>query len=128
MEERECPFCTRGTRELLGAKWYRHCLFRRFFGSEGHTLVVPRLHVGSVFELLRADLDDLWRLVADARSKLIERFSPAGFNIGINDGAAAGQTIPHAHVHLIPRYKDDVPDPRGGVRWIIPTKADYWTK
>jgi diadenosine tetraphosphate (Ap4A) HIT family hydrolase len=53
---------------------------------------------------------------------------PDGFNVGINDGAAAGQTIAHAHIHVIPRRKGDVPDPRGGVRWIIPEKAPYWDK
>jgi len=60
------------------------------------------------------------------REILIERFRPDGFNIGINDGAAAGQTVPHAHMHIIPRYLNDVPDPRGGIRWIIPAKARYW--
>jgi diadenosine tetraphosphate (Ap4A) HIT family hydrolase len=53
--------------------------------------------------------------------------APDGFNIGINDGAAAGQTIAHLHIHLIPRYRGDQPDPRGGVRWIFPDKADYWS-
>jgi len=54
------------------------------------------------------------------------KYSPAGFNIGINDGAAAGQTVMHLHIHLIPRYAGDMPDPRGGVRWIFPDKAVYW--
>lgn len=53
---------------------------------------------------------------------------PDGFNIGINDGAAAGQTVMHLHIHLIPRYDGDQPDPRGGVRWIFPDKAAYWDK
>jgi diadenosine tetraphosphate (Ap4A) HIT family hydrolase len=53
---------------------------------------------------------------------------PAGYNIGINDGAAAGQTVPHLHIHLIPRYAGDREDPRGGVRWILPEKADYWSR
>lgn len=57
---------------------------------------------------------------------LADEVSPAGFNIGINDGEAAGQTIPHGHIHIIPRYQGDVSDPRGGVRWIIPARAMYW--
>jgi diadenosine tetraphosphate (Ap4A) HIT family hydrolase len=57
---------------------------------------------------------------------LSQQLSPAGFNIGINDGEAAGQTVPHAHVHIIPRFPGDVPDPRGGVRWVIPDNAVYW--
>ena len=62
------------------------------------------------------------------RSELVERFHPDSFNVGVNDGPAAGQTIPHAHIHVIPRRTGDVPDARGGVRWVIPGKADYWTK
>jgi diadenosine tetraphosphate (Ap4A) HIT family hydrolase len=64
--------------------------------------------------------------VGIVRSKLIEEFKPDGINVGLNDGQAAGQTVPHAHVHVIPRFIGDVADPRGGVRWIIPTKAKYW--
>ncbi len=56
------------------------------------------------------------------------KFRPAGYNIGINDGAAAGQTVPHLHIHLIPRYAGDRDDPRGGVRWVLPDKAAYWSK
>lgn len=67
-------------------------------------------------------------LLAVAKSKVEVEFKPDGYNIGINDGAVAGQTIPHLHIHLIPRYRGDMPDPRGGVRWIIPDKADYWSK
>ena len=63
-----------------------------------------------------------------ARQQLQAEFGPAGYNIGINDGAAAGQTIGHLHMHLIPRCPGDRPDPRGGVRWVIPDKADYWTE
>ncbi len=66
-------------------------------------------------------------LLRHAKSVIEMEFKPDGYNIGINDGAAAGQTVPHLHIHLIPRYIGDRPDPRGGVRWIIPEKADYWS-
>jgi len=66
-------------------------------------------------------------LLRRAKTVLEMEFKPDGYNIGINDGAAAGQTVPHLHIHLIPRYIGDRPDPRGGVRWIIPEKADYWS-
>jgi len=62
-----------------------------------------------------------------AKAKLETRYKPDGYNIGINNGVAAGQTINHMHIHLIPRYTGDMPDPRGGVRWIMPDKADYWS-
>lgn len=66
-------------------------------------------------------------LLRSAKNVLQVEFKPDGYNIGINDGAAAGQTVPHLHIHLIPRYIGDSADPRGGVRWIIPEKADYWS-
>jgi diadenosine tetraphosphate (Ap4A) HIT family hydrolase len=94
--------------------------------SEGHALVVPRFPVISLFELDPDMQAAVWESVRLTREILEERYHPDGFNIGINDGQAAGQTIPHAHIHIIPRYKGDVPDPRGGIRLIIPEKAKYW--
>lgn len=69
----------------------------------------------------------MFGLVETAKQQLQVEFGPAGYNIGINDGAAAGQTVSHLHSHQIPRYPGDRPDPRGGIRWVIPEKADYWT-
>jgi diadenosine tetraphosphate (Ap4A) HIT family hydrolase len=66
-------------------------------------------------------------LLDEAKKRLTNELHPAGFNIGINDGAAAGQTVGHVHMHLIPRFTGDRHDPRGGVRWVLPEKADYWT-
>lgn len=95
--------------------------------SPGHTLVIPTRHIGSFFELDEAERAALLALLDRARGRLELEFKPDGYNIGINDGAAAGQTVPHLHIHLIPRYTGDRPDPRGGVRWIIPEKASYWS-
>jgi diadenosine tetraphosphate (Ap4A) HIT family hydrolase len=95
--------------------------------SLGHTLIIPKRHVGSFFELAADERAELLALLDKAKTVVDKEFSPQGYNIGINDGAAAGQTVPHLHIHLIPRYQGDRPDPRGGVRWIIPEKADYWT-
>ncbi|PIP84347.1 MAG: HIT family protein [Elusimicrobia bacterium CG_4_9_14_3_um_filter_62_55] len=94
--------------------------------SPGHTLIIPKRHVESLFTLTEAELSDIWRLVSAARQRITTERKPAGFNIGVNDGTPAGQTIPHAHVHLIPRYTGDQDDPRGGVRWIFPKQAKYW--
>lgn len=95
--------------------------------SPGHTLVIPRRHLASFFDATPAERASLLRLLDVAKARLDREFSPAGYNIGINDGPAAGQTVPHLHVHLIPRYAGDRDDPRGGVRWVIPEKADYWS-
>jgi diadenosine tetraphosphate (Ap4A) HIT family hydrolase len=95
--------------------------------TRGHTLVIPLRHVESFFDTSAEERAAMFELLNAAKQQLQTEFAPAGFNIGINDGAAAGQTIRHLHMHLIPRYAGDRPDPRGGVRWIIPEKADYWT-
>lgn len=69
----------------------------------------------------------MMQLIDVARDAIAKAHQPAGFNIGINDGVAAGQTVMHVHVHLIPRYTGDREDPRGGVRWVLPSKAIYWS-
>jgi diadenosine tetraphosphate (Ap4A) HIT family hydrolase len=91
-------------------------------------LIIPRRHIGSFFELTKVEREGLMDLVDIAKTAIEADFKPDGYNIGINDGPAAGQTVPHPHIHLIPRYSGDCPDPRGGVRWIIPAKADYWSQ
>jgi len=94
--------------------------------TNGHTLVVPRRHVPSIYELAATEQSELWETVSKTRTFLMERFKVDSLNIGVNDGIAAGRTIDHAHVHVIPRRLGDVPDPRGGIRWIVPNKAKYW--
>src|SRR5271170_3310876 len=79
-------------------------------------------------EAMATERYELLRLADDARQIVIERHSPDGFNLGINDGMAAGQSVPHLHLHLIPRFRGDTPDPRGGVRWVIPDRAAYWNR
>lgn len=96
--------------------------------NPGHVLLVPHRHVASWFEATAVERAEMLRLADNARRIVIAEHSPDGFNLGINDGAAAGQTVPHLHLHLIPRYRGDMPDARGGVRWIIPSRAAYWNK
>ena len=93
--------------------------------TPGHTLIVPKRKVQSVFDLSLRELADCWELVVSEKESLRVEYSADGFNIGVNDGPAAGQTIGHAHIHLIPRHLGDNPNPRGGVRAVIPGKADY---
>jgi diadenosine tetraphosphate (Ap4A) HIT family hydrolase len=80
----------------------------------------------SIYQLSADEQSALWAMVGEVRALLLERYAPDGFNIAVNDGIAAGQTIEHAHIHVIPRRKGDVADPKGGVRNIIPEKARYW--
>ena len=124
--ERDCPFCNVTSGEILTRTAVAVVVRDAFPISEGHTLVIPRRHVECIFDLSDSDQAELWQLVAQVRSALADQLSPDAFNVGINDGEAAGQTILHAHVHVIPRFRGDVSDPRGGVRWIIPEKAVYW--
>lgn len=119
-----CPFCVSAT--VIASAPSALILHDAFPLAHGHTLVVPRRHVASLFELSAEVQAELWQLVAQVRSALVEQLHPDGFTIGVNDGEAAGQTVPHAHIHVIPRYVDDVPDPRGGIRWVLPEKAAYW--
>jgi len=100
--------------------------FDAFPITEGHTLVVPKRHVSSLFDLPEEEQAAIWRAVTHVREALAFEFRSDGFNIGINDGTSAGQTVMHAHVHVIPRLNGDVADPRGGVRWVVPDKAAYW--
>jgi len=87
---------------------------------------MPKRHIASIFEATKDGVAALRETLQQARTQLLKEFAPDGFNIGINDGLAAGQTILHLHIHIIPRYKGDMPDPRGGIRWIFPDKAVYW--
>ena len=121
-----CPFCTLPAERILHRHGSAIALRDAYPASPGHTLIVSTRHVGSFFETTGQERLDLLALVDEARAQLIAEHSPDSFNIGINDGPAAGQTVPHLHIHLIPRYQGDQPDPRGGVRWIFADKADYW--
>ena len=95
--------------------------------SPGHTLIIPKRHIASPFEATEAEMADIWLAIRLAAERLRAEHHPAGFNIGVNDGAAAGQTVMHLHWHVIPRYQGDQPDPRGGIRRIFPALADYWS-
>ena len=93
--------------------------------SPGHALIVPRRVVATWFEATREEQIAILDGVEAAKSAIEKRLTPDGYNIGINIGAAGGQTVFHLHVHVIPRYEGDVEDPRGGVRHVIPSKANY---
>jgi ATP adenylyltransferase len=121
-----CVFCDLSDRAILGEE--EGCLAIRdaFPVSPGHTLLIPRRHTASFSDLTPNEWQALFRLARALKERMI-REDPGieGFNLGLNDGAAAGQTIFHVHLHLIPRRRGDVNNPRGGIRAIIPGRADY---
>ena len=122
----KCPFCNPD----LDRVWFESengaVIWDAFPLCKGHALVIPKRHYASIYEMPQEDQAAMWRLVAEARQRLQDELQPDGFNIGLNDGTAAGQTILHVHIHIIPRYEGDSADPRGGVRWVFPDKARYW--
>lgn len=93
--------------------------------SPGHTLVVTRRVTPDWFTATEAEQRAILALIGVVKRQIDEEHEPDGYNVGFNAGAAAGQTVMHLHVHVIPRYREDVPDPRGGVRCVIPGKANY---
>ncbi|MDN0074703.1 HIT family protein [Crenobacter sp. SG2303] len=118
-----CPFCHPDgavlSNDLAHARYDRHPV------TPGHLLIIPNRHVASYFETSDAEKLALLSLLDEAYALLEREYRPDGYNVGINIGAAAGQSIPHVHLHLIPRYTGDVAAPRGGVRGVIPTRQSY---
>ena len=121
-----CPFCELDTGRLIKRDALTATLRDGFAVTEGHSLVVPIRHVASLFELSTDELHAVWEAVAALRHMHARELGVTAFNVGINDGADAGQTVAHAHVHVIPRRPGDVADPRGGVRWVVPDRAAWW--
>jgi diadenosine tetraphosphate (Ap4A) HIT family hydrolase len=121
---KECIFCNIQKKSI---KENENCVSfsDNFPISRGHVLIIPKRHVSSYFELTDEERSDCWILVNEMKTYLQKKFNPAGFNIGINNGEAAGQTIMHCHIHLIPRYLGDVVNPKGGIRHVIPGKGYY---
>lgn len=121
----DCPFCDFKHFRVIHGNDLAMALRDEYPVSKGHTLIVPRRHVRSWSETTENERLAILELIDRIRERLDEDVQPDGYNIGINEGAAAGQTVLHLHVHLIPRYLDDVPDPRGGVRHVIPERGNY---
>lgn len=94
--------------------------------TDGHTLIIPKRHVADYFDLYQPELNSIQSLLVKQKEEIVRKDSlVSGFNVGINSGESAGQTIFHVHVHLIPRRKGDIEDPRGGVRGVIPDRQQY---
>jgi diadenosine tetraphosphate (Ap4A) HIT family hydrolase len=100
-------------------------IYDKYPVNPGHLLIIPKRHLASLFEMAPAERAALFELLQQGRELLQRQFQPDGLNIGINDGTAAGQSVMHLHIHLIPRFDGDIDNPRGGVRGVIPEKRVY---
>ena len=120
-----CPFCKPDPESVLAEGELAIAIRDAHPASPGHALLVPRRHVASWFEATEAERVEMLRLADELRRRLDAERAPDGYNLGVNVGAAAGQTVPHLHLHLIPRYAGDVRDPTGGVRLAIPERGNY---
>lgn len=126
--ESPCPFCNLPDTRIRARNDLALATGDAYPVAPGHTLVIPVRHVGSFFDSTPAEREALLALLDLTKQQLQAEFGAAGYHIGINDGAAAGQTIAHLHLHLVPGYPGDRPDPRAGIRWVMPEKADYWSR
>lgn len=102
-----------------------YAIYDSFPVNEGHTLIIPKRHAETFFDLTSEEVEAMYALASEMKKKLDELYHPDGYNVGLNCGEAAGQTIMHCHMHIIPRYKGDIENPRGGVRKIIKNKVPY---
>ena len=128
-QSRECPLCRRiaaGDLVRESADGLVVALLDAFPLVEGHTLVVPRRHKPDLFGLTADESAVLWSLAIKLAREIKAENGADGLTIGVNAGAAAGQTVAHVHLHIVPRHVGDVPDPRGGIRWVLPERAAYW--
>ena len=126
MASQECPFCHLPNDRILFENNLAIAFRDAFPVAEGHLLVIPKRHIGSWFELKSDERESCHELILNGKKAIKNDDSSVfGFNLGVNDGLSAGQTIFHAHLHLIPRRHGDVENPRGGVRHVIPGKGYY---
>jgi len=122
-----CLFCDRNfiDENVVEEDDYCYAIYDNYAVTEGHALIIPKEHVNDFLSLRSDKRTRLIGMVNKMKKRIDEMFEPDGYNIGINMGQAAGQTVPHLHIHLIPRYEGDMEDPRGGVRGVIPEKQKY---
>jgi len=120
----QCIFCHLN-REIIAEARLSLAVFDSFPVSKGHALVIPRRHVATIWDMTDEEYAEAFLLVRKVKQVLHARFGTDAFNVGVNCGEVAGQSVWHAHIHVIPRYPGDIPNPKGGVRNIIPGKDRY---
>jgi diadenosine tetraphosphate (Ap4A) HIT family hydrolase len=124
-DQRPCPFCQEEPASRFHEGTLVRCLWDACPASPGHALIIPKRHVSSWFDATAEEQAELLAALDLARQAVEATHHPDGYNIGINVGAAAGQTVFHLHIHLIPRYAGDMANPRGGVRHAVHGKGSY---
>lgn len=125
MSKTDCVFCNISQDRVIAQNHLCFAIYDGFPVSRGHVLIIPKRHVADYFGLTEEELMAMHQMMRELKIKLDADFSPDGYNVGVNVNEAAGQTVFHVHMHLIPRYKGDVENPRGGVRGVIPNKQRY---
>lgn len=121
-----CIFCNLPKNEILNENEYAVSVYDAYPVTQYHTLIIPKRHIGDYFNLTKQELNSIQELIIKQKYYLQNLDSSiTAFNIGINNGKDAGQTIPHTHIHLIPRRKNDTKNPEGGIRGVIPNKQKY---
>jgi diadenosine tetraphosphate (Ap4A) HIT family hydrolase len=123
-ENKPCPFCNI-EREIILETEMSFAIYDGFPVNDGHALIIPKRHTANYFDLSLEEQKDCIELLNRVKGIVQEKYNPSGFNVGININEAAGQTVPHVHIHLIPRYEGDVEEPRGGVRGVVPERKNY---
>ena len=125
MTEQHCPFCDIHDDRIIAQNDLAYAVRDAFPVARGHTLLVPHRHVADWWATMPDERAAIDVLCDQMKAHLDAELHPDGYNLGINNGAAAGQTVAHTHVHLIPRFHGDTPNPRGGVRHVIAERAGY---
>ncbi len=123
LSNKECIFCQ--MKDYILENELAYAIYDKYPVGKGHMLFIPKRHVKDFFDITKEEREAIFELIDEGKKLLDEKYSPDSYNVGINCGEHAGQTIMHVHVHLIPRYIGDIKDPTGGVRGVIPYKMKY---
>ena len=125
-EHQDCIFCC--NRNIVIENELAYADYDTYPVSPGHCLIITRRHVTGYFQATAEEKAAIWALVDEMKTIIDRDFKPDGYNVGVNVGKAGGQSVPHIHIHMIPRYTGDMENPRGGVRGVIPHKQKYVRK
>ena len=121
--DNKCIFCNMN--DYIKENDLTYAIYDIYPVNTGHILIIPKRHVSDFFDISKDERESMFSLLDEVKEIIDEQYSPDGYNIGLNCGRGAGQTVMHVHMHLIPRYIGDIKDPRGGVRGVIPSKMKY---